>query len=68
MGDHPDPEAEGIPPESQPPCPGPAVSAGRRFDSFKGPVIGAMVGSVLCAGLYYGAAVIYLGVIQDCWG
>jgi hypothetical protein len=33
-----------------------------------GLAVGGLVGAALFGGIYYAAAVIYLGVIQDCWG
>jgi hypothetical protein len=69
MDDQPDLGTETISPQSQPPCPGPPASAcRRRFASFKGPVAGAVLGAALFAGLHYGAAVVYLGILEGCWG
>jgi hypothetical protein len=68
MDDQPDLGAESISPQSQPPCPGRAASAWRCFASFKGPTAGAALGAALFGGLHYGAAVVFLGIINDCWG
>jgi hypothetical protein len=53
---------------SQPPCPEPNAPDRRRFSAFKALTVGALLGAVIAGGLYFGAAVVYLGVVQDCWG
>jgi hypothetical protein len=52
---------------SQPSRPEPKAPDRRRFSASKALTVGALLGAVIAGGLF-GAAVVCLGVVLDCWG